>query len=272
VDWVTANHAPLAVANLSLGAGASVALDTAVQNMMFSGVVTAIAAGNTNNDACLRSPARVTNAMTVGSTDPRNDNRAPTSSFGPCVDWFAPGYGITSAWNGSDTDTRLTGGTSMASPHTAGVAALYLQNHPGASQIEARDALLAFSTKGVVVYANSVNSHLLYNAETPDGFGDFTSPTASITFPADGALVQRNKNITIQAAASDSGGPPDPNGVAMVEFFVGGALICTDTTAPYTCAWKVPPSPPNAVYRLQSRVFDTAGNGYASTFVTVQAK
>ena len=102
VDWVTANHVKPAVANMSLGGGASTALDDAVRNSIAAGVVYAIAAGNSNTNACSSSPARVTQALTVGSST-SGDARSSFSNFGTCVDLFAPGSSITSAWSTSDT-------------------------------------------------------------------------------------------------------------------------------------------------------------------------
>ena len=125
VNWVTSDHDPgeSAVANMSLGGGASSALDTAVRNSIADGVSYAAAAGNGNNggvaqDACKSSPARVTEAMTIGATD-KTDKKASWSNYGNCVDWFAPGVGITSAWYTSNTATNTISGTSMATPHTA---------------------------------------------------------------------------------------------------------------------------------------------------------
>jgi subtilisin family serine protease len=147
VDWVTNNHINPAVANMSLGGGASSALDTAVNNSINSGVTYAIAAGNSNANACNFSPARVAAAITVGSTT-SSDARSSFSNFGTCVDIFAPGSSITSAWATSDTATNTISGTSMASPHVCGVSALYLQAHPGSSPATIRNAIVNGSTTG----------------------------------------------------------------------------------------------------------------------------
>ena len=147
VDWVRRNHQSPAVANMSLGGGVSTALDNAVSNAIASGVTFAIAAGNSNANACNFSPARVATAITVGATT-RSDARSSFSNFGTCVDIFAPGSGITSAWATSNTATNTISGTSMATPHVAGVAALYLATHPTASPSTVRNAIVNASTTG----------------------------------------------------------------------------------------------------------------------------
>jgi subtilisin family serine protease len=217
VDWVTGNHAAgaPAVANMSLGASSSTSLDTAVQNSIADGVTYAIAAGNGNSfgtplDACKVSPARVVAALTIGATD-KTDKKASFSNYGICIDWFAPGVGIVSAGAGSNTATQTMNGTSMATPHTAGAAALYLQANPGASPAALRTALFNQTTKGVVTSSNTPNNHLLFTgSNTPppppapacsngvDDDGD-----GKVDFPADPGCSSALDN-------DESNAPPPP--------------------------------------------------------------
>lgn len=149
VEWVTANHIKPAVTNMSLGGSASTAFDTAVNNSINAGITYVVAAGNSNRNACNTSPARVPNALTVGATA-RTDARASFSNYGRCLDLFAPGQDITSTWYTSTVATNTISGTSMASPHVAGAAALYLQTAPGASPAQVNRAILDGSTPNVV--------------------------------------------------------------------------------------------------------------------------
>ncbi len=181
VDWVTANHIKPAVANMSLGGGASSALDTAVNNSINAGVTYVVAAGNDNANACNYSPARVPNAVTVGSTT-STDARSSFSNYGSCVDIFAPGSSITSTWYTSNTATSTISGTSMASPHVAGVAALYLQGNTTASPATVTNAIKTTGTTGRLtsIGTGSPNS-LLYSLLSGGGTTPPPPPSCSGT-------------------------------------------------------------------------------------------
>jgi subtilisin family serine protease len=148
IDFVAQHHqaGQPAVANMSLGAqGSDAATETAVRNATADGVVFAIASGNSNADACGFTPARVAEAITVNASD-INDARASFSNFGTCTDIFAPGVNITSAWMTSDTATNTISGTSMATPHVAGGAALFLGANPTATPAQVQAALKSNGT------------------------------------------------------------------------------------------------------------------------------
>lgn len=149
VDWITANHVANSVANVSLGGGASTTLDNAVRNSITSGVTYSIAAGNSGAPASGYSPARVSTAITVGATT-RTDARASYSNYGPVVDLFAPGSGVTAGWNDSDSATYTGNGTSFAAPHVSGAAAAYLTAHPGSSPATVASVLVNGATNGVL--------------------------------------------------------------------------------------------------------------------------
>jgi len=154
VNWITQNAKKPAVANASLGGGASTALDTAVRNSIKAGVTWTVAAGNSNVNAANTSPARVTEALTVAAAD-RTDRRASFSNYGSVIDLFAPGVSITSAWKDNDTATYTGDGTSFAAPHVAGAAALYLSSHTGATAAQVAQALISASTPGLVTNPGS---------------------------------------------------------------------------------------------------------------------
>jgi subtilisin family serine protease len=167
IDWVTANAVEPAVANMSLGGSANTAIDDAVRRSIAGGVTYAIAAGNGffglfALDACTQSPARVAQALTVSATD-SSDRKASWANRGTCVDVFAPGISITSAWSTGDTATNTISGTSMAAPHVAGAAALYLAANPAATPAQVHTAVVNAATTGVVTSPGSGSpNRLLY--------------------------------------------------------------------------------------------------------------
>jgi subtilisin family serine protease len=170
IDFVTADHqaGEPAVANMSLGGGANLAVDLAVKNSIADGVAYAVAAGNANLPACMFSPARVPEAMTSGAST-ATDAKASFSNWGSCMDWFAPGQSITSTWSTGDSAINTISGTSMASPHTAGVAALYLQSHPAATPATVHKTLASTATPRRITgvdrrfYAGTANLLLFTN-------------------------------------------------------------------------------------------------------------
>ncbi|HHP7239831.1 S8 family serine peptidase [Longibacter sp.] len=209
VDYVTANAQKPAMANMSLGGGSSTTLDDAVRNCISSGVQYAIAAGNGDflgreQDACDGSPSGVTEAMTISATD-TTDTKASFANDEACVDFFTPGVSITSAWIGSDDDTNTISGTSMAAPHAAGAAALYLESNSSASPTQVRDALYNATTKGIVADANSANNDLLYTLDfTGDGGGgDGGTTTASPTANFSSTTSGLTASFTDQSSDSD---------------------------------------------------------------------
>ncbi len=160
IDWVTANHEGPSVANMSLGGGADEALDAAVQKSIASGVTYGVAAGNESGDAAESSPARVPEAITVASSTV-DDEQSSFSNYGSLVDIYAPGSDITSAWNDSDTGTDTISGTSMATPHVVGAAALYLAGHPDAAPADVSTALTDGATPDAITNATAGTANKL---------------------------------------------------------------------------------------------------------------
>ena len=250
IDWVAGdavNNKP-AVANMSLGGGASSSLDSAVAGAVTAGVVMVVAAGNDNADACSYSPARAPSAITVGATGHRvsvngvtsidqYDGRADYSNYGNCLDLFAPGSLITSAWIGGSTESNTISGTSMAAPHVTGVAALVLNANPTALPAAIENFLATNGTSGVVADSRSEgHDKLLYSlatgtpTEPTGGTGSDTTTAVTIsklTGASDTSFVNGWKAI---AQVTVSAGNPAVNvsgATVSVSFSSGGSTYCT---------------------------------------------
>ena len=237
IDWVTANRSLPAVANMSLGGGVSTALDDAVRNSIASGVTYAVAAGNSSANACNGSPARVSQALTVGSST-SGDARSSFSNYGTCVDLFAPGSSITSAWNTSDTATNTISGTSMASPHVAGVAALYLAGDPSAPPSTVHAALVGNASLNKLSNVGSGSpNRLLYSllggapVDTPP-IADYIYSCSGLTCSFDGRGSTDDRGIG--SYAWDFGDGQGASGAVLEHIYASGGtftvrLTVTDT-------------------------------------------
>ncbi len=264
MEWVAQNRILPAVANMSLGGGAAQAVDDAVQTMTNAGVTVVVAAGNDNgSDACTKSPARAPSAITVGSTT-STDARSSFSNIGTCVDIFAPGSSITSSWYTSNTATNTISGTSMASPHVAGAAALYLATNPAATPAQVTSALNAAATPGVVGNAGTGSPNRLLYTLTGTAPVDTTPPSTvgGLTAAASGS-AQVNLSWS---AATDTGG----SGLAgyKIERCAGAgctsfAQIATSTTTTFANTGLAA----STSYSYRVRAYDGAGNngGYSAT-------
>ncbi|MGC5305997.1 S8 family peptidase [Micromonospora zamorensis] len=206
VDWVTANAIKPAVANMSLGGGANTSLDNAVRNSIASGVTYGLAAGNDSGaNACNTSPARTTEAITVGSTT-STDARSSFSNIGTCLDIFAPGSSITSAWYNSNTATNTISGTSMATPHVVGAAALVASANPSWTPAQVRNQLVANATPNVVSNPGSGSPNLLLYVGTgttpPPPTGCSGTNGTDVSIPDAGSAV--TSSITISGCGRNA--------------------------------------------------------------------
>ncbi|WP_433552131.1 S8 family peptidase [Micromonospora zamorensis] len=285
VDWVTANAIKPAVANMSLGGGANSSLDNAVRNSIASGVTYGLAAGNDSGaNACNTSPARTTEAITVGSTT-NTDARSSFSNIGTCLDIFAPGSSITSAWYTSNTATNTISGTSMATPHVVGAAALVASANPGWTPAQVRNQLVANATPNVVSNPGSGSPNLLLYVGTgttpPPPTGCTGTNGSDVSIPDAGAAV--TSSITISGCGRNASSTSTV-AVNIVHTYRGDLVI--DLLAPDGSAYRLKNSSTsdsadnvNATYtanvsseaadgiwRLQVRDTYSADTGYINTW------
>ncbi len=251
IDWVTANHVKPAVANMSLGGGASTAIDNAVAAAVGAGVTFVVAAGNSNADACNYSPARAPSAITVGATT-TTDARASYSNFGSCLDIFAPGSSIRSAWYTSTTATNTISGTSMASPHVAGAAALYLEADKTASPASVTSAITGGATTGNVTSPGSGSPNsLLYTlglggggtAPDPDPEPDpdpAPSTAAHVqSLTSDTQTKGKNWSATVTILVHSSSNTA-VSGALVSGSFTGGSTVSCTTGSSGACSVSSP--------------------------------
>ncbi|MFI7115540.1 S8 family peptidase [Amycolatopsis sp. NPDC049868] len=238
VDWVTANAVKPAVANMSLGGGASTTLDQAVQRSIASGVTYGVAAGNDSGaNACNTSPARTPEAITVGSTT-NTDARSSFSNIGTCLDIFAPGSGITSTWLNNGTNT--ISGTSMATPHVVGAAALYASANPSATPKQVRDALVANGTKDKVTNPGTGSPNVLLYTGAGGGPGPEPTPCGTqtnsgvVAIPDAGAAV--TSTITVANCARNASATTKV-AVNITHTYVGDLVI--DLVAPDGTSYRL---------------------------------
>jgi subtilisin family serine protease len=248
IDWVTSNHTSgPAVANMSLGAsGSDAATENAVRNSITDGVTYAIASGNSNANACNFTPARVAEAITVNAST-RTDARASFSNFGTCTDIFAPGQDITSTWRTSDTATNTISGTSMAAPHVAGAAALYLGANASASPAAVQAALKANATPNKISSPGTGSPNaLLY---TGTGTVVPPNPCAAVT-NANNYTISDNSTVSSPvsvAGCTGTGGASATVAVSIVHTYIGDLVV--DVVAP-----------DGSVYNLHNRSGGSADN------------
>lgn len=235
VDWVVANKQLPAVANMSLGGGASTALDDAVKRASAAGVTFVVAAGNDNTNACNGSPNRVPEAITVGAST-RTDSRASYSNFGTCLDLFAPGDSTVSASHNSDNGTATLSGTSMAAPHVAGAAALFLSANPAATPAQVSNTLVNQATANKITSAGTGSVNKLLNVSALGGVvstDPVDPPTASEPCISSGT----GKNCTLYTFNASNGSAtvaPNSNGFTASGNLNGYLQLPTGMTATIT--------------------------------------
>ncbi|WP_411015967.1 CUB domain-containing protein, partial [Salmonella sp. s51884] len=219
-DWVIANGNRPALGSMSLGGSASATMDAGVQGMIDNGIQVAVAAGNDDASACNSSPARTVDAITVGATD-NTDARAYFSNYGTCVDIFGPGVDITSTWIGGVTATNTISGTSMATPHVAGAAAILLSIDPSQTPSELKANLQIKSIADVITDAQPGSPNLLLYIGSGSGGGSIPPPPPTPAPPA----PCNSSPVTVSGSSVTSPGYPSAydNGVSCSTLVVAAA-------------------------------------------------
>jgi subtilisin family serine protease len=268
IDWVASSALRPAVANMSLGGGKSAAMNAAVAGAVAKGVTMVVAAGNSSADACNYSPASEPSALTVGATT-SSDTRASYSNYGSCVDVFAPGSSITSDWNTSSSATNTISGTSMASPHVTGVAALATEANPGASPAAIASFITSKASINKVISAGTGSPNLLLYSL---GAGTATEPAQPViaiqSLSGAGARNGRNWRAQVTAAVRDvNSSAAMANVTVSGSFSTGGTASCV-TSGSGSCTLTsaaLSPTTPSTVFTLTnlsgtSMIYDASQN------------
>ncbi|MCX2948677.1 S8 family peptidase [Lentzea sp. NEAU-D7] len=261
IDWVAQNAKKPAVANMSLGGGADSTVDSAVKRAIAAGVTFGLAAGNNNGNACNTSPARVPEGITVAASDSADKRSIYTggqaSNWGSCVDLFGPGSNITSTRNGGGTTSM--GGTSMATPHVVGAAALYVSANPSATPAQVRDALVNNATTGKITDLQGSPNKLL-NISFMGGGGPDPEPCAAATNGDDVSIPDNNTAVTSSVTVTGCTGKAPAT-----------TQVKVDINHPYTADLAIDlVGPSGAVYSLKKAKGATSSGGVHETF-TVDA-
>ncbi|GAB3645819.1 serine protease [Glycomyces tarimensis] len=259
IEWVADNASGPSVANMSLGGSYSASVNSAVSAAVSSGVTFAVAAGNEDQNACNVSPASTASAITVGATDSR-DMRASFSNYGSCVDVFAPGVNITSAWIGSNSASRTISGTSMASPHVAGAVAVYLSLNPSATTSQVASWVTGNAGSGKVADVQGSPNLLLHTGEG-DGGGDPGEPSdCSESFTTATRLADRSTTETsLSFSCEGNAGSSSSLSVDITHTYRGDLEI-------YLIA------PDGSSYQVKSAGFDSANDVRATYNVNLSSE
>ncbi len=255
IDWINQNRVLPAVVNMSLTGPATTALNDAIQNSINAGVTYAVAAGNQSDDACNYSPASAPQALTAGATD-KFDGKASYSNFGSCLDLFAPGTNITSDFYTSDVALGTLSGTSMASPHVAGAAALYLGANPAASPADVAQALKSYATSGVLSGIGTGSPNLLLYTQWSGGSTlppPPPPPQSTTDYPPNASFTYGcpRGQCTFDASSST-----DDHGIVSYSWNFGdGSATATTASATVTHAYTA-----RASYTVTLVVTDGAGH------------
>ena len=265
INWMVGNHVAgtPAVANMSMGTPSSAALNRAVDTATADGITMAVAAGNSNTDACTMSPASAATAVSVGATDDA-DARAQFSDYGPCVTVFAPGVEIESAWSSDPKATEVLSGTSMATPHVAGVAALLLSGTPGATPAQVRQGIIDAATPGMISNPGGGSPNLVLFAGA-----------SSVPMPSARKNSQSSNAVTALQAPHIKSVRRTPKGLRLVvtapkgqkiQVFVNGKLVLTTGSHTPTIRRKAPKGA-----RITVKAVSAANTSKASNMVRAPA-